>query len=204
MRTTNHAANQEKILAFIREEIQTKGYPPSVREICSAVGFRSPSTVHGYLTRLEEAGLIHRDPTKPRAMTLADPPSAPRAPQTREVPLVGKVTAGQPILAMENIEDELVVPAEWAGNGTVFALRVEGESMVEAGIFDGDILLVRQQNTAENGQIVIAMIEDEATVKRIYYEPERVRLQPENRFMEPIYADEVTVLGLVVGLYRAF
>ena len=97
-----------------------------------------------------------------------------------------------------------MVPAEWAGNGTVFALRVEGESMVEAGIFDGDILLVRQQNTAENGQIVIAMIEDEATVKRIYYEPERVRLQPENRFMEPIYADEVTVLGLVVGLYRAF
>lgn len=206
MRTTNHAANQEKILAFIREEIQTKGYPPSVREICSAVGFRSPSTVHGYLTRLEEAGLIHRDPTKPRAMTLAEGPSSvPRtAPQTQKVPLVGKVTAGQPILAMENIEDELVVPAEWAGNGTVFALRVEGESMVEAGIFDGDVLLVRQQNTAENGQIVIAMIEDEATVKRIYYEPERVRLQPENRFMEPIYADEVTVLGLVVGLYRAF
>ena len=177
-----------------------------MREICSAVGFRSPSTVHGYLTRLEEAGLIHRDPTKPRAMTLAEGPSSvPRtAPQTQKVPLVGKVTAGQPILAMENIEDELVVPAEWAGNGTVFALRVEGESMVEAGIFDGDILLVRQQNTAENGQIVIAMIEDEATVKRIYYEPERVRLQPENRFMEPIYADEVTVLGLVVGLYRAF
>ena len=146
MRTTNHAANQEKILAFIREEIQTKGYPPSVREICSAVGFRSPSTVHGYLTRLEEAGLIHRDPTKPRAMTLAEGPSSvPRtAPQTQKVPLVGKVTAGQPILAMENIEDELVVPAEWAGNGTVFALRVEGESMVEAGIFDGDILLVRR------------------------------------------------------------
>ena len=113
------------------------------------------------------------------------------------------MTAGQPILAMENIEDELIVPAEWAGNGTVFALRVEGESIIEAGILDGDILIVRQQNTADNGQIVIAMIEDEATVKRIYYEANRVRLQPENRFMEPIYASEVAVLGLVVGLYRA-
>lgn len=204
MRTTDHAANQEKILAFIREEIRTKGYPPSVREICAAVGFRSPSTVHGYLNRLEEAGLIRRDPTKPRAMTLADEAGLSRVPQTQRVPLVGKVTAGLPILAQENVEEELDVPSGWVGSGTVFALRVEGESMIEAGIFDGDILLVRQQNNAENGQIVVAMIEDEATVKRIYYEPERVRLQPENRFMEPIYAREVTVLGLVVGLYRAF
>lgn len=203
MRTTDRAGNQAKILAFIREEIQTKGYPPSVREICAAVGFRSPSTVHGYLTELEENGYIHRDPTKPRALTMADDPRDRKTPQSQQIPLVGKVTAGQPILAMENIEEELIVPAEWAGNGTVFALRVEGESMIEAGILDGDILIVRQQNTADNGQIVIAMIEDEATVKRIYYEANRVRLQPENRFMEPIYASEVTVLGLVVGLYRA-
>lgn len=203
MRTTDRAGNQAKILAFIREEIQTKGYPPSVREICAAVGFRSPSTVHGYLTELEESGYIHRDPTKPRALTMADDPRDRKTPQSQQIPLVGKVTAGQPILAMENIEEELIVPAEWAGNGTVFALRVEGESMIEAGILDGDILIVRQQNTADNGQIVIAMIEDEATVKRIYYEANRVRLQPENRFMEPIYASEVTVLGLVVGLYRA-
>lgn len=203
MRTTDRAGNQAKILAFIREEIQTKGYPPSVREICAAVGFRSPSTVHGYLAELEESGYIRRDPTKPRALSLIEETRLAQPPSGRSVPLVGKVTAGQPILALENVEEELTVPSEWAGSGTVFALRVEGESMIEAGIYDGDVLLVRQQQTADNGQIVVAMIEDEATVKRIYYEPDRVRLQPENRFMEPIYAREVTVLGLVVGLYRA-
>jgi len=201
MRTTDREGNQARILSFIRDEIQTKGYPPSVREICAAVGFRSSSTVHGYLSELEKNGFIHRDPTKPRALTLTE--SMPSQNQAQKVPLVGKVTAGQPIMAIENIEDELMMPAHLVGRDPVFALHVEGDSMIEAGIFDGDILLVRQQQTAVNGQIVVAMIEDEATVKRIYYEENRVRLQPENSSMDPIYAPEVTILGLVVGLFRS-
>lgn len=197
MRMTKEES-RSKILAFIRDEIQHKGYPPSVREICQAVGFKSTSSVHAHLRELEREGLLRRDATKPRAMELTDHPKG------RVVPLVGRVTAGIPILAQENIEEEIVLPQEMVRGEDVFALRVEGESMIEAGILNGDVVVVRKQDAAVNGEIVVAMIEDEATVKRIFYEDHRVRLQPENRTMDPIYADEVTVLGRVVALFREF
>jgi len=190
--------SRSKILSFIRDEIQNKGYPPSVREICKAVGFKSTSSVHAYLRELEHEGMLRRDATKPRAMELTDNPKG------RAVPLVGRVTAGVPILAQQNIEDEIVLPQDMVRGEDVFALRVEGQSMIEAGILDKDIVVVRRQANAENGEIVVAMIDDEATVKRIFYEEKRVRLQPENSTMDPIYADEVTVLGRVVALLREF
>ena len=190
--------NQMKILEFIKQEIQNKGYPPSVREICDAVGLKSTSTVHGHLTRLEKRGLIRRDSTKPRAMEVLDDPLA----RGRSVPLVGKVTAGVPILAQENIEEHIILPQDMVEGEDIFALCVEGESMINAGILDGEYVVVRKQPNAENGEIVVAMIEDEATVKRIYFEKNRVRLQPENPYMEPIYAEEVTVIGKVIALFR--
>lgn len=194
------AENQRKILEFIRKEIETKGYPPSVREICQAVGLKSTSTVHAHLNQLEEQGVIRRDATKPRALEVLDNPLS----KGRTVPLVGKVTAGLPILAIENIEDYMVFPQDMLGRDDVFALRVQGDSMIEAGILDGDIIIVRRQETAENGDIVVAMIGDEATVKRIFYEKCRVRLQPENASMQPIYADHVQVLGKLAALFRQF
>lgn len=195
MRTSD---KQTAILEFIRSEIEQKGYPPSVREICSAVGLKSTSSVHAHLTQLEKKGLLRRDPTKPRAMEVLDGPVS----RGRSVPLVGRVTAGLPILATENIEDYLVLPQSLQGRGDLFALRVQGESMIEAGILDGDFVIVRRQSHAENGDIVVAMIDDEATVKRIFYEKTRVRLQPENSAMQPIYARDVTVLGRVIALFR--
>lgn len=192
--------NQNRILSFIRTEIEDKGYPPSVREICAAVGLKSTSTVHAHLNNLEKKGLIRRDPTKPRAMEVLDD-SLPRG---RSVPLVGRVTAGQPILAVENIEDYLTLPQTMLGRDDFFCLRVSGVSMIEAGILDGDIIVVRQQDEAENGEIVVAMIDDEATVKRIFFEPDRIRLQPENHTMEPIYTDHAQVLGKIVALLRQF
>ena len=199
MRTSHD--NQQKILDFIKAEIEDKGYPPSVREICAAVGLRSTSTVHAHLNHLEEQGLIRRDSTKPRALEVLDGSHA----RGRSVPLVGRVTAGQPILAVENIEDYLMLPQSMLGKDDLFCLRVQGESMIDIGILDGDIVVLRQQDTAENGEIVVAMTpEDEATLKRIYYEENRVRLQPENPTMAPIYADTVTVLGKLVALFRQF
>ena len=193
--------NQQKILDFIKSEIEEKGYPPSVREICAAVGLRSTSTVHAHLNHLEAQGLIRRDSTKPRALEVLDGSQA----RGRSVPLVGRVTAGQPILAIENIEEYLTLPQSVLGQGKMFSLKVEGESMIDAGILDGDIVVLRQQDTAENGDIVVAMTpDDEATLKRIFYEDGRVRLQPENRTMEPIYADSVTVLGKLTALIRQF
>ncbi len=193
--------NQQRILDFIKSEIEEKGYPPSVREICAAVGLRSTSTVHAHLNHLEEKGLIRRDSTKPRALEVLDGTQA----RGRSVPLVGRVTAGQPILAIENIEEYLSLPQSVLGQGEMFSLRVEGESMIDAGIMDGDIVVLRQQDTAENGEIVVAMTpEDEATLKRIFYEDGRVRLQPENATMSPIYVDNVTVLGKLVALIRQF
>ena len=192
--------NQQKILDFIKREIELKGYPPSVREICTAVGLKSTSTVHAHLNHLEAQGLIRRDSTKPRALEVIDGTQA----RGRSIPLVGRVTAGQPILAIENIEDYLMLPQSLVGLDELFCLRVQGESMIGAGIMDGDYVVVLRQNTAYNGDIVIAMIEDEATVKRFYKEKGVFRLQPENPAMEPIIVPEVTILGKVVSLYRIF
>ena len=199
MRTSHE--NQQKILDFIKAEIEDKGYPPSVREICAAVGLRSTSTVHAHLNHLEEQGLIRRDSTKPRALEVLDGSHA----RGRSVPLVGRVTAGQPILAVENIEDYLMLPQSMLGKDELFCLRVQGESMIDIGILDGDIVVLRQQDTAENGEIVVAMTpDDEATLKRIFYEDGRVRLQPENSAMDPIYVDRAAVLGKLTALIRQF
>ncbi len=187
-----------QILDFIRREIDDKGYPPSVREICLAVGLKSTSTVHAHLNRLEEEGYIRRDATKPRALELTDTSTV----RGRSVPLLGRVTAGVPILAQQNIEEYYMLPQNLVGGDEVFILSVQGESMIEAGILDGDFVIVRRQSHAENGDIVVAMIDDEATVKRIFYEKARVRLQPENSAMQPIYAREVAVLGRVIALFR--
>ncbi len=193
--------NQQKILEFIRKEIETKGYPPSVREICAAVGLKSTSSVHMHLTQLERQGVIRRDATKPRALELLDSPLS----RGRSVPLIGKVTAGTPILAVENIEDYLVVPQDLIGQDKdMFALRVQGDSMIEAGILDGDIIVVRAQSQADNGDIVVALMEDEATVKRIFYENGHIRLQPENRALEPIIVKRADVCGKLVALVRRF
>ncbi|MCL5038910.1 MAG: transcriptional repressor LexA [Firmicutes bacterium] len=192
---------QKQILHFIKEEVRKKGYPPSVREIGAAMGLNSSSTVHGHLRRLEARGLIRRDPSKPRAIEVLD--GAPKADKNvRSVPLVGRVTAGQPILAEQNVEDYLPLPQELTGEGEVFLLRVQGESMIGAGILNGDYVLVQQQPTALNGEIVVALLEDEATVKRFFKEKDHIRLQPENPHMEPILAEFVRILGKVIGLYR--
>ena len=193
--------NQQKILEYIKSEIQTKGYPPSVREIANAVGLKSTSTVHGHLQRLEKRGLIHRDAMKPRAMEVVGDPNFARN-STTAVPVVGRVTAGQPILAEENLEDYVSIPDIMLGDGDHFILLVRGESMIEAGILDGDYIVVRRQQEANNGEIVVAMIDDSATVKRFYKENGHFRLQPENHTMDPIFADHVTILGKVVSLYR--
>lgn len=193
--------NQQRILEFIKSEIQTKGYPPSVREIANAVGLKSTSTVHGHLQRLEKRGLLHRDAMKPRAMEVVGDPNFVRNNATA-VPVIGRVTAGMPILAEENFEDYVAIPDVMLGEGEHFILLVRGESMIEAGIHDGDYIVVHQQETANNGDIVVAMIDDSATVKRFFKENGHFRLQPENHTMEPIFADEVTILGKVVSLYR--
>ncbi len=192
--------NQQRILDFIKSEIEDKGYPPSVREICAAVGLRSTSTVHAHLNHLEAQGLIRRDSTKPRALEVLDGSHA----RGRSVPLVGRVTAGMPILAVENIEDYLMLPQNLLGKDDIFCLRVQGDSMIEAGILDGDIVVLRQQDSAENGDIGVALVEDEATLKRIFYEDGRVRLQPENSAMKPIYVDRAAVLGKLLALIRQF
>ena len=192
--------NQQRILDYIKSEIELKGYPPSVREICQAVGLKSTSTVHAHLNHLEEQGLIRRDSTKPRALEVLDGSHQ----RGRSVPLVGRVTAGLPILAVENIEDHLVLPQSLLGQDDCFCLRVQGESMIEAGIYDGDIVVIRQQDSADNGEIVVALVEDEATLKRIFYEDGHVRLQPENSTMAPIIVENATVLGKLVALFRLF
>ncbi|MGI6200759.1 MAG: transcriptional repressor LexA [Christensenellales bacterium] len=194
---------QQQILNYIKEEIQAKGYPPSVREICEAVHLKSTSTVHGHLARLERNGYIRRDPTKPRAIEVLDAAYSGGKKSVVQVPVVGKVTAGQPILAIENIEDSFPLSVDFVRDqDTAFVLHVHGESMIEAGILDGDLVVVRQQATAENGDIVVAMVEDEATVKRFYKEQGHIRLQPENPYMEPIIVPNATILGRVIGLYR--
>ncbi|MBS4960049.1 MAG: transcriptional repressor LexA [Clostridiales bacterium] len=196
---------QLEILEYIKSCVNEKGYPPSVREICLAVNLHSTSTVHGHLERLEKKGYIRRDPTKPRAIEILDPANIllPKK-ELVSVPIVGCVTAGAPILAVENIEDTFPLPIEYVHNEEVFMLRVKGESMIEAGIFDKDLILVRQQQTAENGDIVVALIEDYATVKRFFREDGHIRLQPENPAMSPIIVNDVTIVGKVIGLFRKF
>lgn len=194
---------QEKILAYIESEIKVRGYAPSVREIGQAVGLRSTSTVHGHLTRLEKKGLLHRDAMKPRAMGLtAAQEESDGQENVRSVPLLGRVAAGSPILAEENLEFSLSLPTEFVGEGEHFILRVRGESMINAGILNDDYIVVRKQPDAHNGDIVVALVEDDATVKRFFKENGHFRLQPENDSMEPIIVSEVTILGKVVSLLR--
>lgn len=195
---------QIEILLFIKSELQKKGYPPAVREICKGVGLKSTSTVHGHLERLEQKGYIRKDPTKPRAIEILDKDEDYlfSHKKTLDVPIVGRVTAGVPILAVENIEDTYPVPLELVEGSDVFMLKVSGESMIEAGILDGDLVLVREQSQARNGEIVVALLGEDATIKRFYKEKDTIRLQPENQFMEPIYSKDVSILGKVIGLYR--
>jgi repressor LexA len=198
-------ARQQEIYEFIREHAATHGYPPTVRDIGRAVGLASSSTVHAHLANLEKAGLLRRDPTKPRAIELLDRAvdvvrSAVRAPG---LPLIGHVAAGQPILAEENVEDYVHVPQLAGGDDGEYVLRVRGDSMKNAGILDGDFVVVRPQKTGRDGEIVVAMVEEEATVKRFFREADHIRLQPENESMEPIRSRDVQVIGRVVGVFRS-
>ena len=209
---------ERKILNYMKEEIKTKGYPPTVREICTAIGIKSTSTAHKDIESLVRQGYLVKDPSKPRALMVVDPHADCKAAAEKsadvlersdvvDIPVVGRVAAGTPILAEQNIEDTFPVPARYAAGGTSYMLRVRGESMIEAGIMDGDLILVQQQDTARNGEIVVAMIdgfESEATVKTFYHEGDHIRLQPENQTMSPIIVKDVKILGKVKGVFRYF
>lgn len=210
---------EQKILDYMRAEIRAKGYPPTVREICSALNIKSTSTAHKDIDSLVKQGFIKKDPSKPRALMLVEqdtpedvsvmPPAVDIAERTDivDIPVVGRIAAGTPITAEQNIDDSFPVPARFVGNGTNFMLTVKGESMIEAGIMDGDYILVEQQNTARNGDIVVAMVdgfESEATVKTFYHEGDHIRLQPENSSMSPIIVHDVKILGKVRGVFRYF
>jgi len=202
----NSSEREQKILTYMKKEIKRKGYPPTVREICNALDIKSTSTVHKDLENLSEKGFIVKDPSKPRALMVKDPDESLSAERTDviDVPLVGRIAAGAPILAEEHIDDVFPVPARYI-KGVNFMLTVKGESMINAGIFDGDYILVEQQNTASNGDIIVAMIdgfENEATVKTFYKEDGRIRLQPENDSMSPIIVNDVKILGRVKGVFR--
>ena len=195
-------AKQQEILEYIKETILKKGYPPAVREICEAVHLKSTSSVHSHLETLEENGYIRRDPTKPRTIEILDDCLNLTRREVVNVPLLGSIAAGQPLLAQENIESYFPIPAEILPNTDTFMLKVKGESMINAGIFDGDQIIVSRQSNAENGEIVVALLEDSATVKRFYKEEDYYRLQPENDFMDPIICKDVQILGKVIGLLR--
>ena len=196
-------AKQQEILEYIKETILKKGYPPAVREICEAVHLKSTSSVHSHLETLEEKGYIRRDPTKPRTIEIIDDCFNLTRREVVNVPLVGTVAAGVPLLAEENIENYYPIPVELLPNAETFMLNVKGNSMINAGIFDGDLLIVTPQKVANNGDIVVAVIGEEATVKTFYREKGRIRLQPENDSMEPIYVTEVELAGKVTGLFRS-
>ena len=193
---------QSEILEYIKSEILKRGYPPAVREICEAVNLKSTSSVHSHLETLEKNGYIRRDPTKPRAIEIIDDMFNLTRRDLVQVPMIGRVAAGEPLLAQENIEDYFPIPAELMPNNQVYMLQVQGESMINAGILDGDYVLVEQCNTASNGQMVVALVEDGATVKTFYKEEGIYRLQPENDTMSPIIVQEVTILGKVIGVFR--
>lgn len=206
MSTKKISAKQTAILEYIRSCIIDKGYPPTVRDICQAVGLKSTSSVHAHLSTLEERGYIRRDPTKPRAIEIIDDEFALSRREVVNIPIVGTVAAGEPILAQENIQDYFPVPPEYLHNSNqqTFMLRVKGESMINVGIYDGDLVIVEQKNTASDGEIIVALIEDSATVKTFYKENGYIRLQPENDTMDPIIVNDCQILGKVIGLYRQY
>ena len=195
---------QQEILEYIKSQILERGFPPAVREICEAVGLKSTSSVHSHLETLEKNGYIRRDPTKPRALEILDDDFNLVRREMVNVPIIGRVAAGQPILAEENIEDYFPFPVDRMPNKQTFLLRVKGESMINAGILDGDFVLVEEAKTASNGDMVVALIDDGATVKTFYKEEGVFRLQPENDFMDPIIVKEVSILGKVIGVMRFF
>ena len=195
---------QTEILEYIKNEIINRGFPPAVREICEAVNLKSTSSVHSHLETLERNGYIRRDPTKPRAIEIVDDNFNLTRRELVNVPVVGRVAAGEPILAVENIENYFPIPAEFMPNEPTFILQVQGESMINAGILDGDYVLVQQQPTANDGDMVVALVDDSATVKTFYKENGYYRLQPENDFMDPIIVSEVMIMGKVIGTFRFF
>ncbi len=197
---------QQEILSFIEKHLSQKGFPPTVREICEAVGLNSPSTVHGYLSRLEKNGYIVKDAGSSRGIRLANVPTniSSMEKEFLEVPVIGRVSAGLPILAEENLERTFPLPMDFAKKNNVYMLHVHGESMINAGIFDGDYVIVEQCSVANNGDMVVALVDDSATVKTFYKENGHFRLQPENDFMDPIIVDSVSILGKVIGVYRLF
>lgn len=196
------SAKQQEILEYIKNQILDHGYPPAVREICAAVNLKSTSSVHSHLATLEKNGYIRRDPTKPRAIEIVDDEFNLTRRELRNIPIIGEVAAGQPILAEQNIAGYFPVSSDDLPSGELFVLKVRGESMINVGIYDGDQIFVQQTPVARNGDIVVALVEDSATVKTYYKEEGRYRLQPENDTMDPIYVDEVVILGKVVGLFR--
>lgn len=204
MATGKISKKQEEILEYIKDQILKRGFPPAVREICEAVNLKSTSSVHAHLETLERNGYIHRDPTKPRAIEILDDSFALTRREMTNVPILGQIAAGQPILAQENIEDYFPIPVEKLPNKNTFLLRVKGESMINAGILDGDFVLIEEGNTASNGEMVAAMVDDGATVKTFYREEGVFRLQPENDYMDPIIVKDVTILGRVIGVMRFF
>lgn len=195
---------QKEILEYIKQEILNRGYPPAVREICEAVGLKSTSSVHSHLETLEKNGYIRRDPTKPRAIEIIDDNFNLTRREVVNVPVVGRVAAGEPLLAFENIENYFPIPMEFMPNKEAFMLKVKGESMINVGIYDGDQILVQKQSNARNGEIVVAMVEDSATVKTFYKEDGYYRLQPENDTMDPIIVKDCQILGKVFGVFRFF
>ena len=198
------SSKQQEILDFIKSEIINKGYPPAVREIGTAVNLRSTSSVHSHLESLEKNGYIRRNPTKPRAIEIVDDGFNLARRELVNVPIVGSVAAGQPLLAVESIESYFPIPAEYMPNEETFMLKVKGDSMINVGIYNGDKVLVMKQKTANNGDIVVALVEDSATVKTFYKEADHIRLQPENDYMDPIIVNDVEILGKVIGLFRMF
>ena len=195
---------QKEILEYIKAQILERGFPPAVRDICEAVNLKSTSSVHSHLETLEKNGYIRRDPTKPRAIEILDDTFNLTRRELTNVPLIGRVAAGEPLLAQENIENYFPIPVELLTNNTTFLLTVKGESMINAGILDGDMILVEEKHTASNGEMVVALIEDSATVKTFYKEEGIIRLQPENDEMEPIMVRDVMILGKVIGVIRFF
>lgn len=194
---------QQEIYEFLKTYTENKGYPPSVREICAAVSLKSTSTVHGHLKRLEKKGFIKRDPSKPRALEINEL-STPKK-EMVNIPIVGKITAGLPILAIENVEDTFPLPIDYIKHDNeLFMLKVSGESMINAGIHNNDLAIIESTNSAKNGEIVVALIDDSATIKRFYKEKDHIRLQPENDTMDPIIVPDCSILGKLVGIYRSY